>query len=348
MPIKGDDLDNNQDDPWVAPGSDITNPSTTNPSTGPSAAERLAERRAMERLRASYLEVLRRWGIKETKNLLNLVERAVRGQWSSSQFLGYVRQTPEYRQQFRGIRWRQGMSEAQYNAMYAQYAARALDIGEKLSRKQFAKMLKGGVEFDEYSDRVDALVAIEEYAPLWAQFQQTLELRGVRVPGKELEKKELQKFIMGLGSAKWEQIWEEVAVTTNLEKVAGVEVTAPRAGERATPDSYGVMRTDMLRLIKQLEALTPGFEVEKLTSQDWAAIGKRLRQYDISYLQRYDLTTKDILEMELGGPNAAKIAERAERLLKTQEAFDEPRAIPQASMQVGQRTAQQEELPQSL
>ena len=321
-----------------------TSTSSTPASTGPTAAEKMA----MQRLRASFMEILRRWGIKPDKNLLNLVERGIRGMWTTTQFMGYVRETPEYRQQFRGMRWRQGMTEGQYNALFARYKERAGDIGENLTRKEFAKLLKRGVDFDEFSDRVDALNAITEYGPMWKQFLQVLQLQGVPIPKDGvLQKKELQKFIMGLGDQKWEEIYEETVLTTNLEKVAGVEVIAPRAGEKATPDTYGIMRQDLLAIIKQVEALTPGFELESLTSQDWAQIGKNLRQYSIEYLNRYGITTKDLLEMELGGPNAAKIAERAERLLKTQEAFKEPRAVPQWTMGIG-KPQDEEELPQSL
>jgi len=300
----------------------------------------------MQALRVSYEEILRRWGMRANKNLLNLIELAMRGQWTTTQFIDNLRQTPEYKQHFRGIRWTTGMSEAQYNSQYAAYKARAQDIGENLSRQQFGKLLKRGVSIDEFSDRVDALDAIDRYAPLWSQFQQVLELRGVNVPGGRLTKKELQKFIMGMGPAKWEKIYEEAITTTNLERVAGIEVTAPRAGEVATPDSYGIMRSEWLDIIKQVESLTPGFEVEDISSQEWAAIGTRIRDYSINYLQRYGLSTRDLLEMELGGPKAAKIAERAKRILVTQEAFSEPRAVPQSAMQVG--GPQEEELPQSL
>jgi len=332
--------------PSTTPSTPTSTTTSTSPaqSTGPS----LAEQRAMERLRVAYQEILRRWGLKASKNLLNLMERGIRGQWSTTQFIDMLRHTPEYRKQFRGIRWRTGMTEGQYLSTYAQYKARAQDIGERFSRKMFAKTLKNGLTFEEFSDRVDAVQTIDQYAPMWAGFQQALELRGIALPGGKLTKKELQKFVMGLGPKKWEQVWQEAFLTTQLERVAGIEVTAPRAGEVATPDSYGLTRKDMLQVIKQVEALNPGFEFEKLSGQDFAELGKRVRQYDIQYLQRYGLTTKDLLEMEFGGPRAAQIAERAERILAEQEAFLEPRAVSQAPTQRLQGAEFEEELPQSL
>lgn len=303
----------------------------------------------LQRLIISYRDILRRWGIRPDKNLLNLIERAARSMWTTTQFVDRLRHTPEYRQQFRGIQWRTGMTEGQYNQTFAQYKARAQDIGEMITRREFSKLLRRGVTFDEFSDRVDALNAIEEYAPLWKQFKFELEQSGVRVPGGDLTKKELTKFLMGLGSPKWEQVWERVYLTTQLEKVAGIGVVEQGKGESATPDAYEITRGDMLKLIKQVEALSPGFEVESLTGKNFAEIGTRLRAMKPQYLQRFGLTTNDILTMELGGPNAAKIADRAQRLLATQEAFFEPRATPQAAQQVGRPTVPQEEdLPQSI
>src|SRR3990167_7661525 len=113
--------------------------STSSTSSGPSDAERMRE--ARERLRAGYREVLRRWGFVPNKNLLNLIERGLRSMWTSTQFIDMLRQTPEYRQQFRGIKWRQGMTEGQYLSTYSQYKARAQDIGEKIQKKDFARLL---------------------------------------------------------------------------------------------------------------------------------------------------------------------------------------------------------------
>lgn len=315
-----------------------TSSSTPSGPSGPSP-------QTLARLRAGYREVLRRWGLRPTKNLLNLIERAVRGMWSTTQFIDMLRQMPEYRQQFRGIQWRTGMTEGQYLATYAQYKERAQDIGVNLTKRMFAGLLRNGKTFEEFSDQVDAISTIDQYAPFWDQFRQTLELRGIAVPGGKLTKKELAKFVMGLGDKKWEQVWQETFLTVQLERVAGVEVVAPRAGETRTPDTYGIMRSEMLKLIKQVEALNPGLEVEKLSGRQFTDLGKRLRGYSLEYMRRYGLDTLDILEMELGGPRGAAIAEKAERVLKTQEAFLEPRATPLTLARTFE--PQPQELPQS-
>lgn len=340
MPIDWEEIFGNQDQNGGGSSS-----STSGSSSSGSSAPAGPSREQLERLISSYRDILRRWGLRSDRNLMNLMEKAARSMWSSTQFIENLRQTPEYRKQFRGLQWRTGMTEGQYLQTFAQYKARAQDIGVAITKREFAKILRRGVTFDEFSDRVDALTAIDEYGPLWDQFKQVLELNGVQVPGKSLTKKELTKFVMGLGSKRWEEIWEETYLTTQLERVAGIGVVAPRAGEKSTPDTFEITRQDLLTIIKQTEALSPEFELESLQGRDFTEIGRRLRQFDFQYMQRYGLSTKDVLAMEFGGPNAAKIAERAERVLATQEAFLEPRATPQLS-QVG--APQEEELPQSL
>jgi hypothetical protein len=274
---------------------------------------------------------------------MNLIEKGVRKAWSSTQFLAMVRHTPEYRKKYPGIQWKLGMTEGQYLSTYSQYKARAQDIGVQLTSKEFARMLQRGVDFEEYSDRVNALSSIRSYGPMWEAFKNVLDERGLKVPGKELEKKELVKFLMGQGSKEWEHAWQETLVSVNLEQVAGVQVVG--RGERAGTEGYDIMRGDLVEILRQVESLTPGFNAEDISSRDWAEIGKRIRKYPMSYLQRYGLTTKDLLEMELGGPRAAEIGIKAERILKEQEAFFEPRPVPQFAQQVGR--PQEEELPQS-
>ena len=301
----------------------------------------------MARLRTTYEEVLRRWGMKADKNLLNLIERGVRGQWSTTQFMNFLRQTPQYRQHFRGIQWRVGMTEGQYNSTFAQYRDRAADIGERLSRKEFALALRKGKSYEEFSDTINAIQSLSTYAPFWTQFQQELELRGVDVPGKKLTKGEMVKFIMGLGPKKWETLFQEVYITTQLEKVAGIQVVARRAGEVAAPDSYDITRGDITKIIRQVEALNPGRELEELGGVDFAEIGSFVKQHSIAYLQRYGLGVADLISSKLGGVGAADTAEKSRRILATQEAFNEPRAVATGALTAAEDRPQ-DELPQSL
>jgi hypothetical protein len=298
-----------------------------------------AQLQALDNARAAFREYLRRWGLPTSKNLLNLIEKAVHQGWNSNFFIDRLRHTPEYVQQFPGIQWRAGMSEATYMSQFNAYKNIAQQAGVNFNRVDFAKAIKRGVSPDEFSDRAAAITSIQRWAPMFGYYADAAAARGMPVT-----KKGLADMLMKLGPKKYEKLYDELFLTAGLERVAGIQVGKEGVPGQDTP--YAIARGDILDIVKQVEALSMGsFDPAKL---DFAKIGIELRKYKPEYLQRYGVTTKDILELELGGPRAASIAEKAQRILSTQEATTAPRATPQSSTQVGQRSQQrQQELPQT-
>lgn len=295
---------------------------------------------------AAYREVLRRWGIPATKNLINLMTKAINQMWGTTLFIDHLRHTPEYRAKFPGIKYSAGMTEAQYNAQYASFRSQARSIGVTLDRKTFAKMVKRGVSPQEYQDRIAAINSINSWGPLMGYFRESLAANGYVNKATDVTKGNLVKFAMRLGDPKWEQLWEQTIIQAQVERIAGITVgDAPKGwGEGG---QYHIDRNDLFSIVKQVEALTPGFEVENITGQQWRDIGARVRKFDPKFLRAYGLEEKDLIEMELGGPRAAEIAERADRILATQEAVQDPRALPQQAQAVGSTTAARNEQPQS-
>lgn len=321
-----------------------TSTSTSSSSSSAPSGPTQAQLQAMENARASFRELLRRWGLTASKNLLNLIEKATQNGWNTTIFLDRVRHTPEYAQKYPGIQWKDGMTEGAYLSEYNQYKNVAQQAGVNFSRDDFAKTLKRGVGPEEFTDRVTAIQSIDRWAPMWQYFSETLAARGLGPP-KGLSKKQLADFVMKLGPKQWEKVYDETFLTAGLERVAGIQVGKDYVPGQTTP--YSIGREDILNIVKQVEALSMGgFDPAKL---DFAKIGEHLRQFKPEYLQRYDITTKDIVELELGGPRAATIAEKAQRVLKTQEAFYQPRATPTSSQGVGQQGEQKDlQLPQSM
>ncbi len=275
--------------------------------------------------------------------MLNMIEKATLQGWSQTMFLDRVRHTPDYVKKFPGIQWREGMTEGTYLNTFNSYKNVAQSAGVKFGREDFAKALKRGVSPQEFADRTEAIKSIDRWGPMWQYFSNALELRGL-APPKGVTKKDLADFVMKLGDKKWEQVYDETFLTSGLERVAGIQVG--KEGVPGVDSPYSLARGDLLNIVNQVEALSLGsFDPAKL---DFAKMGVELRKYKPEYLARYDLHEKDIIEMELGGPRAASIAEKGQRVLATQEAFNAPRATPQASTQVGQRGDQaREQLPQS-
>jgi hypothetical protein len=297
----------------------------------------------MENARASFRELIRRWGLPPSKNLLNLIEKAVQGGWNSTAFLDRVRHTPEYAQKYPGIQWKDGMTEGTYLSEFNSYKNTAQAAGVDFTREDFAKVLKRGVSSAEFTDRVAAIQSIDRWGPMWQYFSETLAARGLGPP-KGLSKQDLANFVMKLGPKAWEKVYDETFLTAGLERVAGIQVGKDFVPGQTTP--YAITRGDMLDIVKQVEALSKGsFDPAKL---DFTKIGAELRKFQPQYLARYGITPRDVVEMELGGPRAADIATKAERVLKTQDAFNAPRAVPQSSQGVGQQGEQMaQQLPQS-
>ena len=327
----------NPDKPPQKPPASPGSPSSV--SSGPSQAQLQAE----ENARAAFRELIRRWGLAPSKNLLNLIEKAVQSGWNSTLFLDRVRHTPEYAEKYQGIRWREGMTEGTYLATFNQYKNIAKTAGVEFNRGDFAKVLKRGVSTQEFSDRVSAIKAIDRWGPMWQYFSETLAARGLASP-RGVSKKDLADFVMRLGPKAWEKVYDETFITAGLERVAGLQVG--KEGNPGAPSDYTITRGDLLNIVKQVESLSMGsFDPAKL---DYAKIGTELRKFDTKYLADYGVTTKDILELELGGPRAADIAVKAQRILDTQNAAVAPRATPNNNA-LGQRSQQVSQgLPQSL
>jgi hypothetical protein len=271
-----------------------------------------------------------------------MIEKATLQGWSSTMFLDRVRHTPDYVKKYPGIQWKDGMTEGSYLSEFNQYKNLAQSAGVKFSREDFAKALKRGVSPQEFEDRTLAIKSIDRWGPMWQYFSETLAARGLVGP-KGASKKDLADFVMKLGDKRWEKVYDETFLTAGLERVAGI--TVGKTGVPGVDTPYSISRGDLLTIVNQVESLSMGaFDPAKL---DFTKMGVELRKYRPEYLQRYGVTEKDIIEMELGGPRAAAIAEKGQRVLATQEATTAPQATPQSSTQVGQRSQQREqELPQ--
>jgi hypothetical protein len=297
----------------------------------------------MDNARASFRDLLRRWGLPPSKNLLNLVEKATQQGWNSTLFLDRVRHTPDYAQKYPGIQWNKGMTEGTYLSTFNQYKNIAAQAGVEFGRNDFAKALKRGVTPQEFTDRTAAIKSIDQWGPMWQTFSDTLAARGLGPP-KGLSKQDLANFVMRLGPKEWEKVYDETFMTAGLERVAGLQVG--KTGVPGSDSPYAITRGDMLDIVKQVESLSMGsFDPAKL---DFVKIGTDLRKFKPEYLARYGVTARDILELEVGGPRAADIAVKAQRIIDTQKAATQPQAVPQYAQGVGQKAQQvNQQLPQS-
>ena len=279
-------------------------------STGPSPAD-------LRNLRASFLEVLHQWDLNLDKNMQNLVQMGVNQEWSTTNFMQHVRQTKAYKQQFAGIQ--RGQSEAAYLYAYEQYRDRMQDIGKKLTTQQFGLLQKRGVDYEEWSARVDALDRVSKDADLFADFGAVLKARGL-ISGK-FTMKDAVNFVRRKSSPQFEKVWEEASFTSGLE----------RAGFQFGEDG-DMSRKSLISMLQGFEARNPGAEVENLGDEFYGQLAERvLTLLPASRIANFGLTKSDILELQLGGPRAASIAQTVNQILANAErAKAGPSAKPQA------------------
>ena len=270
-------------------------------------------------LRANYVEVLRRWGLAPAVGGLgNLVEHAITAEWSTTEFMQAVRKTKAYKERFVGIRWREGMTEGQYNVLYGRYREAAGDVGRGLSRAQFGILLQKGVDASEWGLRVQAIDRIKRNRALFNEFEQVLAARGLlrNAAGKnrQLTMSELYNFVIKRGDPQWERIWEESVVRTGIES-AGLKI-----GKRGD-----FTRKELLRLINQIDS--PRTEVENLGIQDFQKLASTIQEvFPLSKLYGMGVTKKDLAVLSLGGKGADKIAARVDEILATRNLSNEGQA----------------------
>lgn len=267
-------------------------------STGPTAGD-------LANLRASFLDVLRAWDMNVSKSMLNLVDQGVNKLWTTTNFMMHVRGTKEYKQAFAGIQ--RGMSEDEYIDTYEAFRDRAQDVGKPLTTQAFGVLLKKGVGYEEWDKRITAIDRIKGNEELFEQFGETLKQRGL-LKGK-FTMKDVYDFVRGKGSPIFEKVWEEAAFTAGIER-AGFQV-----GEGAD-----ISRKALLKMIGNFESNTPGLQVEDLGDDFYKDLADRVRTLiPASRLAGFGLTNTDILELQVNGPRAGKIAESVNQILANVE-----------------------------
>ena len=277
-------------------GSSSGGSSGSSGSSEPTAAQKAA-------MHSNYVEILRRWGIQIGQGgLENLVQHAVNSEWSTTQFMQAVRKTKAYKQEFVGLRWRDGMTEAEYMRLYGQYRELAGNAGRKLTKQQFGSLLQKGVTGAEFKLRVDALDRMNKQQGLFNAFEQVLKARGIIKPKQQLSKGELYKFITRRGDPAWERVWQEAVVTQGF-KSAGISVG--KGGDFS--------RRELLGLINQVD--TSKSEVENLTTADFQKLATMIQEkLPLSKLYGMGVTKQDLAVLALGGKGAVQIAERVQQI----------------------------------
>lgn len=274
-----------------------------------------------------YKGILQEFGI-SGGNLDSLMRKAVRSGYSESEFLYFLRKTPEYRERFRGIFKKDGtmrMTEGEYLQFEFGLQTLGKSYGYKVDGQDVGEALRKGQSLESFEDRLSALQRVREYEPAMKSFVQTLRARGELPKGaKDWGKQDMYEFVTGQKDPRFYRIWEEASART-AAYVAGIDVLDKK---EAKTEPGGVGYTDLrrgaiMKIIKQL----PGYQTEEELAAGFQQLGDSLLEVlPLSEARTYGLTKQDLIKATFGGKNAARARQRVKRVIETHEAFQEDRA----------------------
>jgi hypothetical protein len=248
----------------------------------------------------------------------DLIDQAVRNNWTTDELLAAIYGSPQFAQMFPGIFRPDGslrMPPGEYRQLIDMYRSQARLYGyTDLTDAQIGQLIAGDVSVQEFTDRLEAVRRISEFKPAFEEFKQVLRARGISTAGLESDK-DLVRFMLGQAPKQFYQIWEETAVGT-AARMAGVKMGA--------------------KAQQHIARLTPGISSEAELQRQMQELARHIRTtLPLSKIQKMGLTKKDLITLEFGGPNQAKIFEKAQRILATQQAFAEREPTGVALPQVG-------------
>ena len=245
----------------------------------------------------------------------NILDAAVRGDWSVDEFAVNLYATKQFRRMFPGIFRADGsmrMDPFAYRQLTDQYKSTARMYGiTSLSKQHIGKLIRSNVSMQEFSDRMTAIQRVQEYKPAWQEFIEVARSRGFKtgLNGRKLNSdKELVNFMLGRQPKKFYSLWDEL----------NTGIAAREAGLNKE------LGQGMIRSISKRMA---GIADETQLQSKFQNLAQTLQKVmPLSKIAGYGLTKKDLVTLEFGGSNQAAIAEKVERVLAQQEGFDMDRA----------------------
>jgi hypothetical protein len=255
----------------------------------------------------SFLGTAQGMGIEITPNIRALAEEAVRKGYSTSAFLYFLRQTPEYAaSQAAGAAGsaaagREAEVRAYIDAIQNIGAQAGLDISDAQARELFQQ----DVSPTEFSMRAPAVARMRRYAPLFTAFRKELIQAGI--PAKDVTRKSLLEFAAGMGNKKWADIWQD-AVTRNAALEAGIQIKKAAGLKK----DYTAIRQ---RLLERISA--KGLSEAEMASGFQELAEHLLVTMPLSKLEHMGLNRRKLVQGEFGGPHQAEIRQKMKLVLET-------------------------------
>lgn len=276
-----------------------------------------------ERQSIIYKAQLQSWGMDMSGNINALMQTAIDRSYSMEEFAYWMRQTPEYRQRFKGI-FSHGeltMTEDEYIAAEREYQLLGKQYGYRVTPNVVAFNIKKGVDSADFEERLQAVDRLSEYRPALQEFNEAAKRAGLI--NKNLSEEELYRFVRGEAPASWSKLWEEVTVRT-AARAAGIQVGKGKDGP-VGQISNRVVKGILKRAPDEIsqEELDAGFE---------EIADNMLNTMPLSKIYGLGLSEGELAQAAFGGPRAATARQKIKRILETDKAFSEEQ---RASIGVG-------------
>ena len=248
--------------------------------------------------------LLRQFGI-PVGPFQSLINQAVTNAWSWAQFEGAVYGSNAFANMFPGIFKADGslrMSPAEYRSMSQSYIGTARQYGLNLNPSQIGKLIGSDVSLQEFADRATAIQRVTEFKPAFEQFKQALRARGISTAGLDSDK-DIANFILGKGPKQFYKIWEETNIGTAAH-LAGIGIGG--------------------QMTKSIARRTPGVLTEAQYQEHFKNLAQNLKTVmPMSRIQKLGISKRDLITLEFGGKGQDEIAQKVQRVMRNDQAFNE-------------------------
>lgn len=268
---------------------------------------RSAETRSLQGMKDNppenyYAAMLEQIGIPMSPFFKQLIDTATTESWSDDELWTRLEKSNHFKKIFPGYFRPDGSKKfdnpAQYREAEDTYKSTAREMGIRIGNIHTAKLIANDVSADEFADRMQAIDRMRDYEPAMKNF---LAFTGWNGNPEFAGKGGMFDFVLGLSPKKFYQAYEQMSMANAAER-AGVDFLDKKDIKKWTGFTDGNMTED--------EYHQRMVEVAK----------KRVKELPISQLHGFGLNKSDLVELEMGGPNAGKIARTIERGMKTEEA----------------------------
>jgi len=263
--------------------------------------------------------LLSQLGIRMSQNMHNLIQHAIQGGWTQSEFMWNLRKTPEYLDIFPGIFNPNGtmkMTEAQYLSQEKAYQQIADLAGIHLNQENQALLFEGDTSSTEFQQRAAFISRWRENPEAFEQFAAAAKAQGL-IKGK-FTIKDAMHLSLGTAPKEWYKLLEEAGTRTAAVQ-AGFDIT-----KHAKLAGYlGLSRQQILAI----DRAVPGLGGEAAMAGSFQELAQRFRTLlPEGNITGFAVTKDDLIQLEFGGPRQAQVAETVGRILAAVKAREEPLA----------------------